>query len=80
MPSRFILSGKQYEAYVTILAGEGDGPLIWIDHAGHIHVDPEPGPGIERIEGELREAASELKSAVRRIEAAVREVSVEHVG
>jgi hypothetical protein len=78
MPSRFLLSTKEYEAYVTILAGEGDGPLIWIDHAGHVHIDPEPGPGIE-LGGELRAAAAEFSSAVRKVEVAARQITGELV-
>jgi hypothetical protein len=48
MPNNLLLLGKQYEAYVTVLAREGDGPLIYIDHQGHIHVVPD-GPDGGRI-------------------------------
>ena len=44
--------GKQYEAYVTVLQGEGGGTLIYIDAQGHIHVVP-TGPDSRRIADEL---------------------------
>ena len=52
LPNNLLLLGKQYEAYVTVLAGEGDGPLIYIEHSGHIHIVPD-GPDGRRIASEL---------------------------
>lgn len=49
-----LLLGKQYEAYVTVLAEEGGGTLIYIDAQGHIHVVPTG----TRLEAHRRRARS----------------------
>ena len=71
MPSNLVLLGKQYEAYVTVLAGEGDGPLIYIDHSGHIHIVPD-GPDGRRIAAEL---GSEIKAVQKQLSAIAARVS-----
>jgi hypothetical protein len=72
MPNNLLLHGKQYEAYVTVLAGEGDGPLIYIDPQGHIHIVPEGpdgrrlaaelGPEIKALQKQLGEIATKVNS------------------
>jgi hypothetical protein len=71
MPAHLVLNTKQYSAYVTVLAGEGDGPLIYIDSKGHIHGPIPEGPEATRlseaaakhvktIEGALNALATEV--------------------
>jgi hypothetical protein len=79
MPSRFVINEKQFEAYVTVLAGEGDGPLIYRDAQGHIHIIGDPGPAPERVQAEIRAAVDDIQSAVGRFNVAVRELSPERV-
>jgi hypothetical protein len=62
MPNLLLL-GKQYEAYVTVIAGDGGGPLVYIDHAGHIHVVP-TGPDSRRVSEELAPQLKELEKAL----------------
>ena len=57
------LVGKHYEAYVTILAGEAGGPLIYIDAHGHIHVVP-TSPDSRRIADELAPQLKELEGVL----------------
>ena len=46
MPHSIVINQKYYAAYVTVLEGQGDGPLIYITPDGHIHIDHNPGgPG-----------------------------------
>jgi hypothetical protein len=55
MPN-FVLAGKQYEAFVTVLQGEAGGSVVYIDSHGHIH-----GPIPEGPEGtRLREVAEKF--------------------
>lgn len=55
MPN-FVLAGKQYEAFVTVLQGQAGGSVIYIDAHGHIH-----GPIPEGPEGvRLREIAEKF--------------------
>jgi hypothetical protein len=70
MPNNLLLLGKQYEAYVTVLAGEGDGPLIYMDHQGHIHIVPE-GPDGRRIAAELGPEIKALQKQLGEITAKV---------
>lgn len=37
MPN-FLMLGKQYEAYVTVLEGQAGGPLIYLDELSHTTV------------------------------------------
>ena len=61
MPTSLVVDSRKYSIYVRILAGEGDGPLIYVDAQGHIHVGGgDPGPLKER-----------LQAAVKQIEAGV---------
>jgi hypothetical protein len=65
MPSSLLIEAKRYAIYVRIIAGEGDGPLIYIDSHGHIHVGGgDPGP--------LR---AHIEAAVKQIEAGVAAIS-----
>jgi len=44
MPGSIAIDTRKYSIYVKVLAGMGDGPLIWIDPSGHIHHGPDPRP------------------------------------
>lgn len=33
-----LIDSRKYAIYVRVLAGEGDGTLIYVDARGHIHV------------------------------------------
>jgi hypothetical protein len=74
MPSNLLLLGKQYEAYVTVIAGEGDGPLIYIDHQGHIHIVPD-GPDGRRIAEVLGPEISAVQKQLGAIAARVGELA-----
>jgi hypothetical protein len=55
MGSSLIVKAKQYEIYVTIIAGEGDGDLIYRDANGRIHhIGPDPGPLTEKINASIK--------------------------
>ena len=61
MPNSLIIGLREYAVYVKILAGQGDGPHIYVDEHGHIEVSGgDPGPLTHR-----------LQAAVRQIEAGV---------
>jgi hypothetical protein len=51
MPTALVIDSHRYAIYVRVLAGEGDGPLIYVDAHGHIHVvgGGDPGPLRERL-------------------------------
>ena len=62
MANSLVLNSKKYAIYVRVIAGEGDGPLIWIDASGHIHVGPgDPSPQV----------AKEIQAGVAQIQAGV---------
>jgi hypothetical protein len=62
MPNALVLENKQYSIYVKVLAGQGDGTLIYIDARGHIHV---VGPGDPPFSKEkLTAAATQINSGV----------------
>jgi hypothetical protein len=78
MGSSVLLRSKDFEAYVTVLAGEGDGTLITIDARGHIHVIPDPRPGIdEALADELHAAATEIAGGARAFAAAIGRISAD---
>ena len=69
MPN-FVIDARKYSIYVRVLGGEGDGPLIYMDASGHIHVvGGGPGPlkekfaeGLKQIEagvGAIQQAAAQ---------------------
>jgi hypothetical protein len=61
MPNSLIIGLRKYAVYVKILAGQGDGPLIYVDEHGNMEVgDGDPGPLTQR-----------LQAAVKQIEAGV---------
>jgi hypothetical protein len=50
MGSHLLVDSKNYLISVKVFTGQGDGTLIYIDAAGHIHVvGPEPGIMREQI-------------------------------
>ncbi|MDQ6775743.1 MAG: hypothetical protein M3071_05850 [Actinomycetota bacterium] len=76
MGNSVVFRHRDFEAYVTVLAGEGDGPLIYIDPHGHIHIVPDPRPGVdEKVAGELRAAAEEIAGGARSFAAAMGRIS-----
>jgi len=61
MPNSLIIGLTSYAVYVRILAGQGDGPPIYVDEHGHIEVGSgDPGLLTQR-----------LQMAVKQIEAGV---------
>jgi hypothetical protein len=52
---------EEHGPNVRILVGAGDGPLIYIDNSGHIHVDPHVGDPI------LRTAVSNVLEGIQTI-------------
>jgi hypothetical protein len=73
MPSSLVFNAKQYEAYVTVLAGEAGGPLIYIDAHGHIHVVPTT-PDSKRIAEELQPMVGALQKQLAQIAERVSEL------
>jgi hypothetical protein len=70
MGSALAINNKKYAISVQVLAGEGDGTLIYRDANGKIHVvGPDPGPQLERI-----------TAAVKNIEAGVVEFQAATAG
>ncbi len=56
MPNSLIIDSHKYAIYVKVLAGEGDGPLIYVDARGHIHVvGGDPGPLKERLTAGIKQ-------------------------
>ena len=51
---------EEHGKSVHVIAGEGDGPLITIDAAGHIKVSPNIGPG----DPEVRKAISGIVQGI----------------
>jgi hypothetical protein len=62
VPNSLVIERKEYSLYVKVLAGQGDGTLIYIDARGHIHV---VGPGDPALSKEkLGAAAAQIHSGV----------------
>ncbi|MDQ6806891.1 MAG: hypothetical protein M3065_18465 [Actinomycetota bacterium] len=74
--SAVVFRRREFEAYVSVIAGEGDGTLITIDQHGHIHITPDPRPELdEAIAGELRAGAEEIAGGARSFAAAIGRIS-----
>jgi hypothetical protein len=73
MPGSLILNDRRYEAYVTILAGEAGGPLIYVDARGHIHVVP-TGPDSKRVAEELHDLVPALQKQLAQIAERIGEI------
>ena len=75
MPNSVVISGREYAAYITIFAGEGGGPLIYIDPQGHIHIGPGgpglAGKGVELLEAGVRAVREGIKQIQQGIEKGV---------
>ena len=57
-----VFESKEYSIYVKVLFGQGDGPLIYIDGSGHIHI---VGPGDPAFSKErLLAAAAQIHAGV----------------
>jgi hypothetical protein len=65
MPN-FVQISERYALYVTVIAGQAGGPLIYIDSHGHIHVVP-TSPDSRRIADELAPLAKELNTVMNKI-------------
>ena len=62
MPHSLVFESKEFSIYVKVLAGQGDGTLIYMDSHGHIHV---VGPGDPALSKEkLAVAAAQIHSGV----------------
>ena len=62
MPNSLVIESKRFSIYVKVLAGEGDGTLIYIDARGHIHI---VGPGDPALSKErLTAAAAQIQEGV----------------
>ena len=61
MPHHLVIDSSKYAIYVKVLAGQGDGTLIWVDAQGHIHVGPDPRPIVN----------VQLQAAVKQIETGI---------
>ncbi len=56
MGSALLINSKKYAISVKVLAGQGDGTLIYIDASGHIHIiGPDPGPLREKITAAIKQ-------------------------
>ncbi|MEO6807209.1 MAG: hypothetical protein ABI286_01610 [Edaphobacter sp.] len=64
------ISSKKYEISVRVLGGEGDGPLIYIDNQGHLHV----------VGGDPRIDREKVLAATRQVEAAAAAFAVAIAG
>lgn len=65
MPN-FVQISERYAIYVTVIAGQAGGPLVYIDSHGHIHVVP-TGPDSRRIADELAPHVKELDVVMNKI-------------
>jgi hypothetical protein len=63
MAGSLVLNLEKYSIFVRVLAGEGDGTLIYVDARGHIHVVGGGGDPLQQRE--------KLQAAVKQIEAGV---------
>ena len=52
---------EEHGQSVRVLVGAGDGPLVYIDASGHIHVDPHAGDPV------LRTAVSNVLEGIQTI-------------
>ena len=67
-----VIDSRKYSIYVRVLEGEADGPLVYIDARGHIHVGGgDPGPLKER----LQTAVGQIEAGVAAFQTAVRSVA-----
>jgi len=69
MPNVFIDS-KKYAIYVRVLGGEGDGPLIYVDARGLVHVVGGGGDPT-RLEGPLAAGLKEIEAGANTIQQVV---------
>ena len=68
MPNSLIIGLQKYAVYVKILAGQGDGPLIYVDEHGQIEVaGGDPGPLRQRLQA----AVTQIEMGVGAIHEAV---------
>jgi hypothetical protein len=65
------INSKKYEISVRVLAGEGDGTLIYIDNHGHLHVVGGGDPQIDR---------EKIQAATKQIEAGAAAFAVATAG
>jgi hypothetical protein len=56
MANSLVIDTSKYVLYARILAGTADGPLIWVDSQGRIHVGGgDPGPLRERLQSAIKQ-------------------------
>jgi hypothetical protein len=56
MPNALIIGLHKYAVYVKILAGQSDGPSIYVDEHGHVELGGgDPGPLPQRLQAAVRQ-------------------------
>ena len=56
MPNSLIIGLRKYAVYVKIPAGQGDGPLIYVNEDGQIEVSGgDPGPLTQRLQAAVQQ-------------------------
>jgi hypothetical protein len=72
-PSLYI-SDKKFTLSVTIIAGAGDGTLIYRDASGHIHVVPDPRP----LDSAVTKAIKSIEAGIAEFQAATAKLNAHH--
>jgi hypothetical protein len=75
MAANLVFLGKQYAAYVTVLVGQQDGPLIYIDSHGHIHGPIPEGPEGKALLSAVEQHSRALDGALSQIAAVAAKAS-----
>lgn len=55
MAGSLVLDTRRYAIYVKVIAGEGDGTLIWVDRHGIHHGPGDPSPLSERVHAAIKQ-------------------------
>jgi hypothetical protein len=63
-----VIDSRKYSIYVKVLAGEGDGTLIYVDARGHIHI---VGPGDPPLKDRLATGIKQIEAGVAAIHEAI---------
>ena len=67
MTHSLLIDSRKFSIFVKVLEGQGDGPLVTMDHNGHIHVGGgDPGPlreGIQRAINQIEAGAAAFRAA-----------------
>jgi hypothetical protein len=75
MSRSLLINSSKYAISVTVLAGEGDGTLIYRTASGHIvHVGPDPDPAVLK---EIGVAIKNIEAGVAQYQAAIGQVKAQ---